>query len=73
MLSGLKALLRGFGLVGDGVSIHNTHVMNTVRPLCSKILDHKVPLIPPLLQWRCLLTLPLRFAFGLPPSAQHDL
>ena len=30
---GLYALLRGFGLVGDGVSIHDAHIMNTVYPL----------------------------------------
>ena len=34
LLSGFQALLGGFGLLGDGVSIHNTHFVNTVYPLC---------------------------------------
>ena len=33
-ISGLQALLGGFGLVGDGVSIHDTHVVNTIHTLC---------------------------------------
>ena len=32
-IGGLHALLWGLGLLGDGVSIHNTHVVNAVRPL----------------------------------------
>ena len=32
---GLQALIKSFGLVGDGGSIHDTHVVNTVRPLHS--------------------------------------
>ena len=32
-LSGLQALLRGFGLLVHGFSIHNTHVVNTVRTM----------------------------------------
>ena len=31
--SGHQELLRVLGVVGDGVSIHDTHVMNNVRPL----------------------------------------
>ena len=33
VLSIIQALLRGFGLVRDGASIHDTHVVNTVYPL----------------------------------------
>ena len=33
-IGGLQALLRGLVLVADGVSIHDTHVVNTVHPLC---------------------------------------
>ena len=36
LLGGLQALLWGLGLVGDSVSIHNTHVVNAVLPLDSK-------------------------------------
>ena len=48
-LGGIQALLRGFIPVGDGASLHNTHVLNAVCPLSLKILYHKVPLISPLL------------------------
>ena len=33
LLRGFQALLGVFGLVGGGFSIHNTHIVNTVRPL----------------------------------------
>ena len=38
MLGGIQALIQGLGLVGYGVSINNTHVVNAVRPLSPKIL-----------------------------------
>ena len=38
-LSGLQALLRVFGLVGDGVILHDTHVVNTIRPLRPYVPD----------------------------------
>ena len=44
-LGSLQALLRGLGLVGDGVSIHNTRIVNSVRPLSPKIPDQQVPLL----------------------------
>ena len=34
LLSGLQALLVVFGLVGDRVSIHDTHAMNAAHPMC---------------------------------------
>ena len=49
-LVGIKALLRGLVLVGYGVSIHDTHVMNAVHTLNPKILDQQVLRIPPLLR-----------------------
>ena len=33
LLSGFQALLGVFGLLGNGISIHDTHVVNNVRPL----------------------------------------
>ena len=46
-IGGLQALLRGLGIVGYGVSIHNMHVVNAVRPLIQKIPDHQVSILPP--------------------------
>ena len=40
----LQALLGGFGLVGGSVSIHNTHVVNTVLPLHPLISYEDTPL-----------------------------
>ena len=37
LLSGFQALLGFFLLVGGGISIHYTHVVNTVRPLCPEV------------------------------------
>ena len=62
-LGGLHALLQGFGLVGDSVSIHDTHVVNTILPLGPKVPDQKVPLLPPLLRRRCLHAFPFFFDF----------
>ena len=50
LLGVFQKLLRSFGLVGGGVSIHDTHVVNTVCPLGPQIPDQKVPHIAPLLQ-----------------------
>ena len=47
MIGSLQAFLRGFELVGDGVSIHDTHVVNAVRPLNTNIPDQQAPLTPP--------------------------
>ena len=35
LLSGFQALIEGFRMVGDGVSIHDMHVVNSVCPLRS--------------------------------------
>ena len=45
----LQALLWGLGLLGDGVSIHDTHVVNAVFNLSPDILYQQSPLSPPLL------------------------
>ena len=34
----------GFGLVGGGVIIHHTDVLNNVRPLYTEISDKEIPL-----------------------------
>ena len=39
LLRGFQALLGGFGLVGGGYNIHDTHVMSTVRPLRPEVPD----------------------------------
>ena len=39
-----QELIRGFGPVGGGVIIQNTHVMNTVRPLYPEVSDEETPL-----------------------------
>ena len=44
LLGGLQALIRGFGLIGGGISIHNTNVVNTVHPLRPKVSDEEIPL-----------------------------
>ena len=44
LLSGLHALIRIFGLIGGGVSIHNKHVVNTVCPLRLNVFDEEIPL-----------------------------
>ena len=38
-LSGLQALLEVFGLAGDGVDIHNAHVVNTFCPQNPEVSD----------------------------------
>ena len=54
-LGDLQALLWGLGLVGDGTSIHGTHVVNNVHPLSPQNLYQQAPLLFPLLCWLCLL------------------
>ena len=44
LLSGFQALLGIFGLLVDGVSIHDTHVVNTVYPLCPEVSCEETPL-----------------------------
>ena len=44
LLGVFQKLLRSFGLVGGGVSIHDTHVVNTVCPLRIEVSDEKIPL-----------------------------
>ena len=43
LLRGFQALLGVFGLVGGGVSIHDTHVINTVCTLRPKVSDEETP------------------------------
>ena len=44
LLSGFQALLWFFGMVVGGVSIHDTRVVNTVRPLCTEVSYEEIPL-----------------------------
>ena len=44
LLSSFQELIGGFGMLGGGVSIHNTHVVNTVHPLCPDLYDEEIPL-----------------------------
>ena len=44
LLSFFQTLIRGFGLVGGGVSIHDTYVVNSVRPLRPEVSDEEIPL-----------------------------
>ena len=44
LVSVFQELLGGFGLVGGGASIHDTHVMNTFLPLIPKVYDEEIPL-----------------------------
>ena len=41
-LSGFKALLGVFGLVGGGVSIHDIRAVDTVCPLNPEVSDEKI-------------------------------
>ena len=50
-------------MLGDGVSIHETHVVNTVSPLCPYVLGQEIPHTPPLVWWGFLLV----FGFAPPP------
>ena len=44
LLRSFQALLGVFGLVGGGVSIHGTHVVNTVCTLHPEVSDEETPL-----------------------------
>ena len=44
LLSGLQALLGGCGQVGEAVHIHDTHFVNTVRTMRTKVPDQEIPL-----------------------------
>ena len=66
-ISGLQALIRGFGLVGYGVSIPDTHAVNTVCPLRPKFPYQNIPILLPLIRRRYLLASSFAFGFGLPP------
>ena len=44
LLRGLQAPFRGFGLVGGGIIIHDTYVVNTVYPLHPEVSDKNTPL-----------------------------
>ena len=44
LISSFQALLRGFGLLGSGFSIHGTHVVNNFRPLHPEVPDEETPL-----------------------------
>ena len=48
-LGGFQELLGDFGLVGGGVSIHETHVVNTVRSLRPEVSDEEILLHTPLI------------------------
>ena len=43
LISGFHALLRVFGLVGSGISIHYMHIVNNVRLLCPEVSDEDTP------------------------------
>ena len=61
LLGGLQALLGDFGLVVGGVSIHDMHVMNTVRPLLSEVYYEEISLQISLVLWKG----PFYFSFPL--------
>ena len=44
LLISFQALFGGFGLVGCGAGIHDTHVVNTVCPLHPEVSDEYIPL-----------------------------
>ena len=44
LLRSFQAILGFFGLVGGGVSIHGTHVVNTVCPLNPEVSDEEITL-----------------------------
>ena len=52
----VEAFLQLLQLICEGVSVHNTHVVNTVGPLLPEVPDKKVALLFCDL-WRCLLEL----------------
>ena len=44
LLISFQALLGGFGLIGCGIIIHDTHVVNTIRTLHPWVSDEETPL-----------------------------
>ena len=44
LLRSSQALIGVFGLVRGGVSILDTHVMNTVCPLCPEVSGEDIPI-----------------------------
>ena len=44
LFSSFQALLGVLVLIGSGVSIHDTHVLNNVRPLSPEVSDEEIPL-----------------------------
>ena len=44
LFRGFHAPLDGFGHLGVGVSIHKTHVVNTVLSLCLEVSDEDIRL-----------------------------
>ena len=44
LIRSFKALLGGFGLLGGDISIHDTHVVNNVRPLHPEVSNYDIPL-----------------------------
>ena len=64
LLSGFQELIVFFGLVGGGVSIHDTHVVNTVCPLIPKVSDEDTPLQLSLILQRVLFEFVLPFTHG---------
>ena len=48
LISGFQALLGFFVLVGFGIGIHDTHVVNNVRPLHQEVSTEETPLNLPL-------------------------
>ena len=66
-LGSLQALLRSLGLVGDGVSIHNTHVVNAFYTMSPKIPDQQVNFLPSIIRQMWPLSLPCCFSIAPPP------
>ena len=52
LLSSLQVLLGVFGLVGGGVSIHDTRVVNKFHTLIPEVADEEIPLQISLVIWR---------------------
>ena len=50
LLCRLDILLQKLVPVGEGVSVHNMHVVNTISPSLPEVLDQQVSLLP-----QCLL------------------
>ena len=49
LLSSFQALLGIFRLVGGGVSIHDTHVVNTVHNLLPEVSNEEIPFQLPII------------------------